>query len=69
MIPRHLEDVLKTRYSLARSIYLYGPRQSGKTTLARHCFPNLPYVTLEDPDVLNFAMSDPRAFLNQFRSH
>jgi len=43
-----------------------GPRQSGKTTLARHVFPSLSYVSLEDPDAREFAHTDPRGFLSQF---
>ncbi len=39
-----------------------GPRQSGKTTLARAAFPQLPYVNLEDPDTLALALEDPRRF-------
>jgi uncharacterized protein len=40
-----------------------GPRQSGKTTLCRATFPDLPYVTLEPLDVREFAIADPRGFL------
>ena len=47
-------------------IALTGPRQSGKTTLARSAFPNKPYRTLEDPETRQLALSDPRAFLAQF---
>lgn len=43
-----------------------GPRQSGKTTLARAAFPGHAYCSLEDPDRLDFARADPRAFLAQF---
>ncbi|MFN8354596.1 MAG: ATP-binding protein [Spirosomataceae bacterium] len=43
-----------------------GPRQSGKTTLCRAVFPEKPYVSLENPDVLDFATTDPRGFLSQF---
>jgi len=42
-----------------------GPRQSGKTTLARHLFGNLPYYNLESPDILELITSDPRSFLRQ----
>ncbi|MEI8268233.1 MAG: ATP-binding protein [Betaproteobacteria bacterium] len=48
------------------AVALTGPRQSGKTTLARSVFPNKPYVSLEDPDQRAFAQSDGRAFLAQF---
>ena len=40
-----------------------GPRQSGKTTLCRHLFPDHKYANLEDPDTRNFAMEDPKQFL------
>jgi predicted AAA+ superfamily ATPase len=42
-----------------------GPRQSGKTTLARHLFNKLPYFNLENPDTLDLITSDPRSFFNQ----
>ena len=32
-------------------VVVTGPRQSGKTTLVRAAFPQLPYCSLEDPDV------------------
>jgi len=43
-----------------------GPRQSGKTTLARALFAGKPYVTLEDPEERNHASTDPRGFLARF---
>lgn len=46
-------------------VTITGPRQSGKTTLARHLFGKLPYHSFENPDTRLFAESDPRAFLNQ----
>ncbi len=45
---------------------LTGPRQSGKTTLARALAEGRPYASLEDPDVREFASTDPRGFLGQF---
>ncbi len=44
-----------------------GPRQSGKTTLAKAVFPEKPYVSLENPDELDFAERDPRGFLQRFQ--
>ncbi len=43
---------------------LTGPRQSGKTTLCRRMFPDLPYNNLEDPEVRGLAQSDPKGFLS-----
>lgn len=49
-----------------KAIAVVGPRQSGKTTLARQVFPEKKYVSLENPDIRQFATEDPRAFLQQF---
>ena len=40
-----------------------GPRQSGKTTLAKIAFPDYRYVSLENPENLAFALNDPKGFL------
>jgi uncharacterized protein len=40
-----------------------GPRQSGKTTLVRHVFPEHKYVSLERPDHRQRAFADPLGFL------
>jgi predicted AAA+ superfamily ATPase len=45
-----------------------GPRQSGKTTLCRAVFPDKPYVSLEAPDVRDYARTDPRGFLGDHRA-
>ena len=43
-----------------------GPRQSGKTTLARLAFKTKAYASLEDPDQRAFATEDPKGFLGRF---
>lgn len=43
-----------------------GPRQSGKTTLAKWVFKDKPYVSLENPDEREFAQTDPKRFLARF---
>ena len=48
---------------------LTGPRQSGKTTLARHIFDDYEYVSLEDPDNSRLANDDPRGFLSLHRDN
>lgn len=63
MIPRIAE---KTLHRYARGfpvICITGPRQSGKTTLAKMAFPKKQYYSLEDPDIALLARSDPRGFL------
>lgn len=51
-----------------RSVAVVGPRQSGKTTLCKTVFPGKPYISLENPDTLEFANNDPRGFLGQFKT-
>ena len=47
-------------------ITLTGPRQSGKSTLLRHLFGNVPYYSMEDLDIREIALRDPKGFLSQF---
>lgn len=41
-----------------------GPRQSGKTTLARHLFPDYTFVNIEDLSTRNRAIDDINGFLD-----
>ncbi|MFB0917811.1 MAG: AAA family ATPase, partial [Clostridiaceae bacterium] len=43
-------------------VTIIGPRQSGKTTLAKECFPEYNYINLEDPINRMFAKEDYRGF-------
>ncbi len=47
-------------------IFITGPRQSGKSTLARMAFPRKKYVSLEDIDQASMAKSDTKGFLSGF---
>jgi len=49
------------------AITLVGPRQSGKTTLVKDCFPQHRYVNLEALNEREFAESDPVAFIERFK--
>ena len=66
MIVRDIQDSLRYYGMQFRSVMLVGPRQSGKTTLAKMVFPTKKYVSLENPDERNLAMNDPKAFLKRF---
>jgi uncharacterized protein len=68
MIKRQAEARLRKLGNSFRSIAVIGPRQSGKTTLCRLVFPGKPYLSMENPDVLEFAKNDPRAFLAQYKN-
>ena len=62
MIDREIAPRLRRLFDQYPIVTVTGPRQSGKTTLARETFPNLPYVNLEALDTREFAESDPRGF-------
>ncbi len=69
MIKRELGSKITELAAKFPVITLTGPRQSGKSTLLRHEFPDYAYVSLEDPDIREFALSDPRGFLKQYPKH
>ncbi len=65
-IKRDLEGYLSYISTKFPVVTLTGPRQSGKSTLVRHVFPEKPYVSCEEPDVQMFAKQDPRGFLHTY---
>jgi len=67
MIERTITPLLRQLASQYPVITLTGPRQSGKTTLAKSLFAGKPYVSLEDPDIRRFAAEDPRGFLATYQ--
>lgn len=68
MIRRDVEKKVRLYSRQFRSLAIVGPRQSGKTTLAKQLFPKKPYVSLEDPDERTMALEDPRLFLHRFKN-
>ncbi len=61
--PRPLAASLKAALRDTPVACLLGPRQSGKTTLARTLAPRYAYVTFDDEATLTFARSDPTGFV------
>lgn len=66
MVPRSVAPTLQRLGRGFPVLVITGPRQSGKTTLARALFADKPYVSLENPDELDFARADPKQFLARF---
>lgn len=66
MIRRTAAKTLKLLSKEYPVVAITGPRQSGKTTLALHVFARKPYISLEEPDVREFANEDPRGFLSRY---
>lgn len=64
-VARHVEGPIRTALGDTRIVALVGPRQSGKTTLARRIAgrDGRPYVTLDDDQARRFAQDDPAGFM------
>lgn len=63
--PRFIERRLKDSLSDTRVVFLFGPRQSGKTTLAEKIAADkMPFLTLDDETTLDTARTDPVGFIN-----
>lgn len=66
MIPRILAKYATAIFTKYPVVTITGPRQSGKTTLARATFADKAYANLENPVTRQFAQEDPVGFLNQY---
>lgn len=66
MFPRKLLPTLQRLSGAFPVVVITGPRQSGKTTLAKVAFSGKAYVSLEDPIEHAFAEEDPRGFWARF---
>ncbi len=65
-IPRIMGSAIKEAAQYFPVITLTGPRQSGKSTLLRHLYADIPYFSMEDPDIRITVKNDPKGFLSQF---
>ncbi len=65
MYARHLQSILRELLDDLRIVYLTGPRQAGKTTLAHLAASELhmEYVTLDDQATLTAVEDDPHGFI------
>jgi predicted AAA+ superfamily ATPase len=63
MIKRHINKELKILLSEYPVVTILGPRQSGKTTLAKSLSKKRIYKNLEDPETRKIAQEDPKGFL------
>lgn len=65
-IPRAMSASIVEVANFFPVVTLTGPRQSGKSTLLRHLYTDLPYFSMEDPDIRMMVKDDPRGFLSQY---
>lgn len=66
MIQREIQQQLLKLAAMYPVVTITGPRQSGKTTLAKMTFPQYRYVSLENFDIRQMAEADPRGFLKTY---
>ena len=65
MIVRRIQKELAELAREYKVITITGPRQSGKTTLARMQYPDYDYVNMESPEIRQLAEQDAREFLKR----
>lgn len=68
MIEREITAVFKKAVKTHPVVTVFGPRQSGKTTLVRHALPKYNYVNLENPKERRLATEDPEGFFAYHKS-
>jgi predicted AAA+ superfamily ATPase len=66
VIIREAQKKLLDLASKFKCVAVTGARQCGKTTLVKQTFVDLPYVSLENIDTRQFALDDPRGFLQSY---
>lgn len=66
MISRKIIGALKNLSAVFPVVTILGPRQSGKTTLAKEYFKNYSYVNLEEPQDRQLAMEDPYGLFKKY---
>ncbi len=68
MIKRRMEEYLLEAAKGLPVVGVFGPRQSGKTTLVRDTFKNHRYFSLELPSIRDAIKADPIGFINNNRN-
>lgn len=58
-ITKHVNE-LRNMYPV---LTITGPRQSGKTTMVKNLFPDKKYLNLEDLELFEYALKDPKGFI------
>lgn len=67
-IKRDLEKSIRSGATQVPVIAIIGPRQSGKSTLAKEIFKNHTYLDMQDAELFDFANKDPKGFLNSYKN-
>jgi predicted AAA+ superfamily ATPase len=67
-IKRDQESVIKNGAKQVPIVAIIGPRQSGKSTIAKEIFKNHVYLDMQDAELFDFATKDPKGFLNTYKN-
>lgn len=62
-IHRHIEDIILNTDKTFKGVLLTGARQTGKSTLLKHMFPDKKYVAIDDPFIEEQANRNPNEFM------
>jgi predicted AAA+ superfamily ATPase len=65
-VKRTIESSIKYYAKKYPVLAVTGPRQSGKTTMLKTMFPKYTYISLENPDLREFATTDPNGFFKYY---
>lgn len=68
-ISRIITPAIKEADKYYRVITITGPRQSGKTSLCRHIYPDYKYINLEHIAIRTNAIADPAGFIDSLGDH
>jgi predicted AAA+ superfamily ATPase len=67
-IKRDLEERIRSGAAQVPVVAIIGPRQSGKSTLAKKMFKDHVYLDMQDAEIFEFANKDPKGFLNSYKN-
>ena len=62
-----IEPSIRRAMEIYPAVTLFGPRQCGKTTLARSMFSGFSYANLEESRTRELASSDPNEFFHVYQ--